>query len=107
MVSKCFKTILPKSFKKSTCDVVIPLHEFSKICLHKDTKFVFYKGHHKNSFWVLYIQCMRYVKTDLTSKNIVINHFSFPLDKEDESNRQRVADFETTMEHAGIYLEYP
>ena len=39
-------------------------------------------------------------------KNIVINHFSFPIDKEDEGNRQRVADFETTMEHAGIYVEY-
>ena len=36
-------------------------------------------------------------------KNIVINHFSFPIDKEDEGNRQRVADFETTMEHAGIF----
>ena len=39
-------------------------------------------------------------------KNIVINNFLSPLDKEDEGNRQRVADFETTMEHAGIYLEY-
>ena len=73
MDSKCFKTIFPKSFEKSTCDVVTPVHEFSKICLHKDTKFVFYKGHHKNAFRLLYIQCMCYVKTDLTSKNTVIS----------------------------------
>ena len=39
-------------------------------------------------------------------KNIIKNYFSLPLDKEDEGNRQRVADFETTMEHAGIYVEY-
>ena len=38
-------------------------------------------------------------------KNIIINYFWFQLDKEYEGNRQRVADFETTMEYAGIYVE--
>ena len=49
---------------------------------------------------------LRYQLSNLFNQKYRNKSFSFPLDKEDEGNRQRVADFETTMEHAGIYLEY-